>query len=1269
MIPRVSGKTGKETIGRFGVGFYTVLAHLKKENDFVRIKTSDGTRGHVIEFRIHERSGDIFVHTERDDSLSQGTNVQVEAEDFDATDAEILCLDLLECNDKSEIILNEERINTLEGFETIRGENTSVKFTPETSGKSKISLLINGVRIEHFEITGVNVCRELVLDFPLDCSLPENRSELEIDEVAVSSLREMIDIVLHADISDDSKVSLCNSLDPLLKELQQRSRMSRQKDNLSTSFYNTISDYFEKQGKIFLPNEKEYQMLDVPNAIYVNSSVCKTNLEKIPGVEKCHSFYSNKGYSLYTADLREGVNHFVAEINKERLLIIDRGVYERHRDCPAALNAYFSSLDPLGKTLEINKGKIMEDKYIRTSDISWTEDDLDALDINEESRGTVFMRASEESQRMMMREVALKRIEVEAMDGNEITSATERKIIDEVKTIITKYETEEWNSCLSDIKKKQKVKIFYGDLELYYMSDSHLKSIAVRKNPEFAQLFIAWKQKQRWRDQSLFLFIDALCNLHSLVDMKDQYSEQLLFNFLNLFADITEKAANNHGRVRQSFFEGTTKRRTFFERVQKSYIEKLWKLQDYDLEEFVKYLTPEIRRWRRYKEDVDINTHDYSHIPHEMRGYVVYAFEGRDLLSRRSFDEASIQLDNYEERITLSTLVQAKKDAEGFFQDFEGTPAEIVEFAKNSQRGIDPSKAMRDIMHSTNNQISNNNYLWLRELLQNSLDAVKEHALDGADEPPGISVNAFIQNKEDEEELIIEAADPIGMDIQTIINYLLIPNESSKKENEELTGKFGQGFFTVFGNAKEVLIKTSKGDGRVQYMKIAPIKDAEGQTLDFDVEMSEKGEMFTGTVIHKIVDTDMPEVEAGFCKGAVMSYGGLIDRNSVRVDFGETEINTPKTVLAQAEIPSLGGIRILDSKENAMTQSGLFIKMLDNDLLAHVPPHLRKELGDTRMVVDIPKGIHLVKSRGDIARKKEVLPLLQEQIPSLVLQAYLELVKGGKIPDFDGVPYQYFEFEEYRQVPPRIKQDANKIIAGKKVDSYESYLQERRDLKQLLTLVPCISVGEDLISLNELAKRVAESPDSIDINSLPESLKWKVMDALQKKEKKKDSSSDEENEDVAKRVCNDLPDDPESREKLRTVYAFDYLARSIFELIGAQEIHPQYYSESLTYEVCTSPGNNKIGFNLSKMKSVLEGLEEIIEEMPSVESPEAQRILEEIIKLATHARQHHLENTDKAVYNYEFFERQRVLIQRMIENREVNFEQIFSEMYEKFSRA
>ncbi|MEK7643791.1 MAG: ATP-binding protein [Patescibacteria group bacterium] len=60
MIPKVSGKTGKETIGRFGVGFYTALSHLKRKNDIVRVETHDGKTGHIIEFKIHERTGDVL---------------------------------------------------------------------------------------------------------------------------------------------------------------------------------------------------------------------------------------------------------------------------------------------------------------------------------------------------------------------------------------------------------------------------------------------------------------------------------------------------------------------------------------------------------------------------------------------------------------------------------------------------------------------------------------------------------------------------------------------------------------------------------------------------------------------------------------------------------------------------------------------------------------------------------------------------------------------------------------------------------------------------------------------------------------------------------------------------------------------------------------------------------------------------------------------------------------------------------------------------------
>ena len=48
IMPRISGKDGNETIGRFGIGFYTVLSHLKGKDDFVKIQTHFGGRKHEI---------------------------------------------------------------------------------------------------------------------------------------------------------------------------------------------------------------------------------------------------------------------------------------------------------------------------------------------------------------------------------------------------------------------------------------------------------------------------------------------------------------------------------------------------------------------------------------------------------------------------------------------------------------------------------------------------------------------------------------------------------------------------------------------------------------------------------------------------------------------------------------------------------------------------------------------------------------------------------------------------------------------------------------------------------------------------------------------------------------------------------------------------------------------------------------------------------------------------------------------------------------------
>ena len=51
-IPSISGKDGVSDIGRFGVGFYTALAHLKTTNDFVRVTTNDGNKTRVLTYQI-----------------------------------------------------------------------------------------------------------------------------------------------------------------------------------------------------------------------------------------------------------------------------------------------------------------------------------------------------------------------------------------------------------------------------------------------------------------------------------------------------------------------------------------------------------------------------------------------------------------------------------------------------------------------------------------------------------------------------------------------------------------------------------------------------------------------------------------------------------------------------------------------------------------------------------------------------------------------------------------------------------------------------------------------------------------------------------------------------------------------------------------------------------------------------------------------------------------------------------------------------------------
>lgn len=93
----------------------------------------------------------------------------------------------------------------------------------------------------------------------------------------------------------------------------------------------------------------------------------------------------------------------------------------------------------------------------------------------------------------------------------------------------------------------------------------------------------------------------------------------------------------------------------------------------------------------------------------------------------------------------LSELVQSKSENEKYFQNFNGSVHELVGFVGNALQGADCTKAVRSIRHSVLHQIVNDRYLWIREAVQNSLDASKKS--DNGSTVPEIRIDTFLETK------------------------------------------------------------------------------------------------------------------------------------------------------------------------------------------------------------------------------------------------------------------------------------------------------------------------------------------------------------------------------------------------------------------------------------------------------------------------------------------------------------------------------------------
>lgn len=459
-------------------------------------------------------------------------------------------------------------------------------------------------------------------------------------------------------------------------------------------------------------------------------------------------------------------------------------------------------------------------------------------------------------------------------------------------------------------------------------------------------------------------------------------------------------------------------------------------------------------------------------IPEKIRPIVEYLrTDEKESMSYK--EKPAIAMENKNSQFTLSQLIQTKRLNETEISQFSGSIEKLIETVNTKTKGKHQEHIQREIIHPIYYQSINNPYLFIRELVQNAHDALVE----SKEANKAVSIDLLSRS---EKSLTVRIEDPVGMTKKILLNYFLVPGETTKKDKKDQIGYFGQGLFTLFRGSKEVLVKTGIGDGMVTKMKITPHYNEDGTLADLDITMEEEKSDYKGTTIEKTMDTKYPQVEAAYIKNATCSFTSLVDANIININLNDTQINQPQTILSQVSVPDLGNMKIYEAPNNVITQRGLFVKSVDADYDCgmHDVESLLHKRG---YVLQIPDGLDLTRSRNEIAQKEKVLPAIQEQIPLLKIGAYIEFfrkdIERGSIIQLDNLPYDFFY--EKGSGSGVAYEDAKRIRNGYTIKDVSPY-KDHGTLINLLIHLPVAELDEKTWSMYELRDASLENKAPLD---------------------------------------------------------------------------------------------------------------------------------------------------------------------------------------------
>ena len=598
--------------------------------------------------------------------------------------------------------------------------------------------------------------------------------------------------------------------------------------------------------------------------------------------------------------------------------------------------------------------------------------------------------------------------------------------------------------------------------------------------------------------------------------------------------------------------------------------------------------------------------------------------------------------------VTLSQLIQTKRLNETRIQNFDGSVDNLLSLVENKTKGKKQNHIQREIIHPIYYQGVNNPYLFIRELVQNAHDAI---IVDPESSRKEVTIDIFSRNIN---EVTLRMEDGAGMSLQELLNYFLIPGETTKLDDEKTIGYFGQGLFTLFRGSKEVVLKTSKGDGSIQKLKITPKLGVDGGVEDLNLIFEQENGVYKGTTIERTTTTEFPTVESSYIKNATCTYTSLVESNVIDIELNGTKINAPQNTLAAINIPKLGDLKLYDAPNNVITQRGLFIKGIDSDYKTKVRD-VEELLEKRGYVVNLPDTLSLTRSRNEIAQKEGVLPEIQKYLPLLKLKAYIEIFRQdivkGQVIQLANLPYDYF-FMSYSP-NEEIEKDAQKIAQGQPIENVDRYL-ERGSLIHLLILLPAVEIDGKGWSITELKKaslnNTAPLENESKYRSLPSFLREKLLAGKAEYNRMESSMrSAEERGDVVDDFSFDSLDKQPEFIKKQVKEFYDQYKRMVDYLEKYNKILAESFGdENKPGTTFYAEPNSKahaskmwslIGWNLDYWKGW---------SLPFKEENPSDDKLSNFLETYTHEFTHIKEKSSHMTHNQDFYKMQANIISRLI---------------------